>query len=674
MPPASCPLCHGILSSLFNAHSPLPPDNEKLPKHFLKDIRYGKDVQCQLCEIRMEQLTAEELSDIQEDAPIGWKMSMLKWAYEENFILASSYPRKSGPAPLIKETRFVSKTSLALGPEAVMGFNSAFFGLRDDSEALFPRQTTGQSGESNDPLDSRWRMARKWIFHCLDTHQLCSPRGAHTSDSTIHPATSIGFRLIDITEEESPRLVEGPVGSYATLSHCWGSSTPLTLKSDVFEAYKMEGIPKEQLPKLFVEAMHAAKQLGINYIWIDSLCIIQDSTKDWEEQSSAVAGIYEHASVNLAASYAPGSCGSLYGDWTPSVASPGHRTLDSPWTSCHRSFTCFDNQMWSTNVAQSSLSKWAWVVQELALAPRVLHFCKDQMFWECAELQACETWPEGVPRAYQATNRKLRLRKNEELRIMDGRPLKVLWRDGFTDPEDLHQEWESDAQLTIGRRGAMGADSRMNPDADYPNRDLWPAIVSKYSRGELSRPERDKLVALSGLAKRVFDPKMYCAGLWSDEFPTNLLWRTVGLASKPHRKQAPTWSWASVNGPVFLPSYQSDVPETPSTLGILQIKVSTISHDPTGQVDGGFLKVRGLLAKVKVTRPFIVVGLVDDERYGDVSAFKYGPSEGHTLRLFPDTRIIEPDAMLSFRVSERCQRVAVGTRGKRSSLPTLWIF
>ncbi|KAK4106598.1 HET-domain-containing protein, partial [Parathielavia hyrcaniae] len=146
-------------------------------------------------------------------------------------------------------------------------------------------------------------------------------------------------RLLDVGPPGRPReyvrLIETarvtPDGPYVTLSHCWGRAS---------EVFKLETRNREELleqvpvlPQTFEDAIVAAQRLGARYIWIDSLCIIQDDAQDWEKESSSVADVYRNAMCNIAASASHDSNGGLYrdrGDIVPGIrveGSQGDKTL-----------------------------------------------------------------------------------------------------------------------------------------------------------------------------------------------------------------------------------------------------------------------------------------------------------------------------------------------------------
>ena len=105
------------------------------------------------------------------------------------------------------------------------------------------------------------------------------------------------------------------------LSHCWGSGDVCRLLSSNIDAYSRE-IPFDNLSRLFQEAIKFTARAQVNYIWIDALCIIQDSRKDWKNEASVMGLIYQNARCNIAATgFADGTNG-LFASRNPALLMP----------------------------------------------------------------------------------------------------------------------------------------------------------------------------------------------------------------------------------------------------------------------------------------------------------------------------------------------------------------
>jgi hypothetical protein len=147
--------------------------------------------------------------------------------------------------------------------------------------ALWPIGITENPG-SDPPIDTPsanttshpevLRLARKWLNQCLTAHPECQP-----SNKTWFPP-----RLIDISRDGSPRLIltdiDRPLGCYATLSHCWGTKPTFYMLTQWTLEAMLHDIPVIKLAQNFQDAIFVARELKFRYLWIDSLCIMQDGT------------------------------------------------------------------------------------------------------------------------------------------------------------------------------------------------------------------------------------------------------------------------------------------------------------------------------------------------------------------------------------------------------------
>lgn len=121
-------------------------------------------------------------------------------------------------------------------------------------------------------------------------------------------------RVLDVGKE-TVRLVEPRAQAmnspYLTLSHCWGQTEVIKLTTATISSMQA-GIPILELPMLYQDAVTACKQLEIPYLWIDSLCIIQDQELDWTREIAAMGAVYSNALCNIEASHSTDSSGRLF--------------------------------------------------------------------------------------------------------------------------------------------------------------------------------------------------------------------------------------------------------------------------------------------------------------------------------------------------------------------------
>ena len=129
-------------------------------------------------------------------------------------------------------------------------------------------------------LNARFETVGGWIKQCLSSHTSCD----------INHQTQAPTRVLDPASDStggSIRLVQpdGTIGRYAALSHCWGAARPLTTLTASLASH-MQGIEIQRLPQMFQEVVDTLRRLRIRYLWIDTLCIVQDDPQDWEQESA----------------------------------------------------------------------------------------------------------------------------------------------------------------------------------------------------------------------------------------------------------------------------------------------------------------------------------------------------------------------------------------------------
>lgn len=341
------------------------------------------------------------------------------------------------------------------------------------------------------------------------------------------------------------RLVEGQDSRvpYACLSHRWGSSNPLRLlKYNKADFAKV--IPWQSVPQLFKDAMTVAIQLGLQHIWIDSLCIIQDDDTDWQIEAASMASIYKSAQLTIAASAARGSEERLFRRCSPMRL--GKRLETS------RGYTFTVRQRLQHNALRTPkefpLRTRGWAFQEQFLSPRVAHFTHDELVWECRENRQCECGSHNPTGDYSL--------KNHFHKAVAANPV----------------------VFTHGRITSH-----------------WFEIVKRYSALDLTF-HQDKLIAIAGVAQEIgsrYQAQLghYLAGLWEKAQPSQLLWETNRLARRPFPKSAPTWSWASITTPI---NYRHDENEDYAPISkIIQIATIPVGPSPYGQIVSGSLTLRG---------------------------------------------------------------------------------
>jgi hypothetical protein len=241
---------------------------------------------------------------------------------------------------------------------------------------------------------SAQNLLRKWLDECSCSHQHCNSGegGASAPPTRLLSVTNGQLRLVDMSEyQHQPR--------YLTLSHCWGKINMITLTRNNKKEFEAV-IPHESLCQIFKDAVALTQELEEEYLWIDSLCIIQDDPEDWQREASKMSGVYGGSYLNIAASGASdGSVGLAFDRPKNLLRRIRRYQIKIGKTPFSRWYDCINPYIYVGSVMKSPLAKRAWVFQERFLAPRTVHFTITQLCWECKSKIACEAYPEKLPRS-----------------------------------------------------------------------------------------------------------------------------------------------------------------------------------------------------------------------------------------------------------------------------------
>ena len=354
---------------------------------------------------------------------------------------------------------------------------------------------------------------KSWLRRCSQEHENSFCKAA-TAPS------DLPTRIVDVgPDNDSVKLVETNRmrDSYLCLSHCWGKSPIITTTKANIAEHK-RGIPWNRLSKTFQDAVVFTRALGKRFIWIDSLCIVQDDLSDWEIESAKMASVYSNCYLTLAATRSADGNGGLFFD-AHDVEVSGVTPLNEPYRlffrECvtHRTTT----ELWHYDVYQDfhPLLDRAWVYQERMLSPRVLHFGEYELFYECRS----DAWCDCGAIKYHAQ------------------------QDNYVFP--LIKVEYAKAVQRLANLEKKNPHPALLMEVAY----LWRTMVKAYTNQLLTK-EKDRLPALGGLARQMASARgsKYLAGLWADTINEDLLWSGGRWLPRPSPRTAPTWSWASTPG------------------------------------------------------------------------------------------------------------------------------
>lgn len=385
--------------------------------------------------------------------------------------------------------------------------------------------------------ERNYSLLRNWLSDCMKNHEECRTEKSIRGSVEYVPLPA---RLVNVGLPSgivSPSLADTKDmrGSYVTLSHRWGKGKKLETTTKNIDQLK-KGIPTDELSQTFKDAIVVTRQLGFQYIWIDSLCIIQDDTEDWLRESGKMGDIFESSSCTLAAVHAlddnSNDCGLFLSRLDPlavklscpldkeplsdiSAKLAGRGQRDCVWK-----YTWFKSGQKDANpsdvashhtivlrpkiaslwykVQQSEWYKRGWVFQERILSRRIIYYTRDKIYWQCFR----DEGDEQEKRSDSST-------KNA---------------------------WFSPATLTTGTPQAFAKE-----------------LAKDYSTCNLTY-RKDTLLAILGVCTKIRDRYggNFHAGILDDSTGQCLLWHASENSTLHLDFHAPSWSWTCRSG---MPSY-----------------------------------------------------------------------------------------------------------------------
>ena len=329
--------------------------------------------------------------------------------------------------------------------------------------------------------------------------------------------------------------------NYIALSHCWGKSKNILTTTTQTLGQHLAGIDWDCLPKTFRDALTVTAELNINYLWIDSLCILQDDPRDWEIESAKMGDIYSKSYLTIAATGSADCDGGLLKTRQRVFDEAGELAVPHKIKEIFHPITNTDTKIFVRHAMSSGdlqlrskgssvmkpmfapLLTRAWCFQERLLSPRVIHFHGEEMIFECKTMTRCECTA-------------LDFDHNRAVRIYGQAPESFKYR--FNQVVSHGGNTEEIASF-------------------------WLQLVALYMDLRLTK-ESDRFPAIAGLAKLIgpyfdsyYDPQrsafpagttQYVAGLWRHKLPESLLWRRSSALARCWRNDTavPTWSWAAI--------------------------------------------------------------------------------------------------------------------------------
>ncbi|KAF2181155.1 HET-domain-containing protein [Zopfia rhizophila CBS 207.26] len=461
------------------------------------------------------------------------------------FKVRLSYSPRNDVTPLGNNTFYISIDWGVQGAGRPLGWALRLNAFADPNDNAADFVTARALQRNVTSIEAQSQIC-SWIRKCSG-HECCLAQR-----DAILPA-----RIIEVSPTRSPSaprllITNGGVGKYATLSYCWGASHSSLISSSNMEEYRHH-LDVATLPKTIQDAISVTRAISIPYLWVDALCILQDSDEDKTREIAMMEQIFRDSLVTLvAASSDNASRGFLQ-------LRSGHSTAYrvpfriSPSTFGTMSIQDLDDVIYDETL--EPINRRAWTLQEQLLAQRLVIYSSHTLQWRCKA---------GIHNLGDSLNHSA-----------------------------FDEELYSETLFTLSKR--------------YPESHLsllqWMKIIHVYTERQASLPN-DKLPALAGIVKE-FSSELgpcYYAGLWEYCLLWQLMWKTFlpdrYQISKPSQYRAPSWSWASIEGRIWYEHYDDTSQYTPYNCAITHVDTTLKSiNSPHGEVKDASLTLRALLRK-----------------------------------------------------------------------------
>ncbi|KAI1654949.1 HET-domain-containing protein [Daldinia decipiens] len=435
--------------------------------------------------------------------------------------------------------------------------------------------------EPNTASEKYLDQMKGWIDYCNEKHDICRSR----------LNTYLPTRVLDVLRDPDFVFVYEPIdtdkGPYIALSHCWGGAVSSITTTETLNE-KKDGISVESLPRTFQDAIFVTRKLQCRYLWIDSLCIIQDSLEDWKNEASRMADVYGNSYVTIAATASADSNGGLFyrhdildaRHTAKRCTEAGQPVIVNVRPTLEHTPYFFSTPYGLDPSRRAPLLERSWCFQEYLLSPRVLSFTQWEILWVCLSKRSCNcgTYNENIREIVSSSDLKARF------------------------------------------------DSQLLKSSSKELRLLWGNIIEAYLLKDVTY-DTDRLPALAGIAQLFYERGLgrYVNGLWETSLLSYLFWGVNWLFVQSHKviakrntdKEVPSWSWISVSG-----SFDASKAAVEG-IEILHISYIPEVSRPLAEVCAKNITIRGLLyqARAWVPSDYITgkLGILDPRRFVQVA-------------------------------------------------------
>ncbi|KAH7242735.1 heterokaryon incompatibility protein-domain-containing protein [Fusarium tricinctum] len=396
---------------------------------------------------------------------------------------------------------------------------------------------------------------KRAIKDCLDNHPTCA-----TNQNDRLPTRLLNVAKDLKTVVQLVHTNDFKSAPYAALSYCWGDSAILKTTRSSMKSME-QGIEMASLPAAYVDAVRLCREIGISYLWIDALCIIQDDPDDWQREAATMGNVYSNAYLTIAAESTASATQSFLGCYENQIGGAdahiypeftkvvyfgdGAKPVTVKARVVHElgiHWRWIDDTR--ERFPKEPLSRRGWCLQERLLSTRLLSFSLHEMQWICQTTTSCE------------------------------------------------------CQSSLNRYKQFGTTPLYQLPAGHVAFRFWLKTVENYSQRSLTRIS-DKLPAISGVADIIqrITGSDYLAGLWLNDIYLGLLWRRAP-GRLPHMNTvAPSFSWASINGEVDYSCFRNGKRPFHPACSVQPCNTKATSMSTLDRVDAKELIIQGPLVE-----------------------------------------------------------------------------
>ncbi|KAI0885828.1 HET-domain-containing protein [Annulohypoxylon maeteangense] len=461
------------------------------------------------------------------------------------------------------------------------------------AKSFFMVPVRGRKPELNVPANGRLSQIKKWMTACCRHHEWGCVKYRRHEWARPSRLINVGPRGQDFVSLELFENIRDLDVPYITMSHRWLEPRPPVLERGNMAKLMRSGVSISSLPRSYQDAISIVRYVGIRYLWIDSLCILQDSQEDFDKEAKRMGNIYAGGVFNIVASNSGNWKTGLFSNRTDKGLIP---IVQPSWPDIGNDKVFAINPEGVDASERILLGRHlynrGWIHQEVHLALSNLFCTERQLWWACLEGTCCETYPGGLNEVFHGMGyRTSRLGIIRTLVVPEINP--PFWH-------KLHK-----------KQGDQTFESRLFVYA-------WLKLVQIYS-GSITTQSDDKLVAIGGIVEllrewicttRCNPEPGYFSGMWRYCLLEQLTWCAYGSYRAntldcrwTGTYRIPTWSWASINGAVFYDhitgeEYTHDwiLPgaSKPSKPLAKILSLSTTGLDPLGRTSNrNILKIQG---------------------------------------------------------------------------------